>query len=145
LHLFVVPIEINHALVTGVALLAFWRGGWRERLLSGAQVAYFIFPQRCASLACPPAEFHRLAAGVLLQDGVQLVLCLACLMGAARYWVVWAGAFALLSLVTDAIAFSPRGSYWSGAAADAVWMYGANAAILYGAWTCRRNAVPAAT
>ena len=61
-------------------------------------------------------------------------ICLVCAWRADRYWVLAASAFALLSVVTDAMSFIPGVSPWASGSADIVWAYGLNTTVLIGVW-----------
>jgi hypothetical protein len=144
LHLIAVPYAVNLTLVTLVCAAAYWRGGWRERLLASFQVALAYFTQFVCSIPyCHtwPAMMPYLP---WVEDTLQLAICLACAIRAKRYWVLWVSAFALADFITNAMSAVLGVSLWVFAASDYIWIYAINATILWGVWINVRDRRPAA-
>lgn len=137
MHLFVIPHGFLVALVCAVALLALWKGGWRTRALSLAQVVLFAAePFFCHTWACwagpeRPLMLWRLIA----EDSAMLALCLVCAFRADRYWVFWTSSLSLLCVITDAMGLMPGLTSWAFASAAVVWGYLTEVTIAMGVWS----------
>ena len=119
-----------------MTLIAFWRGDWRARAISASVAApgilglYVCRVWACWGAGRPPIMAWR----PMIDDAIALLVCLVCAWRADRYWVLAASAFALLSVITDAMSFIPGVSPWASGSADIVWAYGLNTTVLIGVW-----------
>ncbi|MEO8112946.1 MAG: hypothetical protein ABI655_01100 [Phenylobacterium sp.] len=139
LHLFIIPNWFSHLFLSSVTLLAFWKGGWRERVIASLQPVYVVVHS-----LWPEASYwasDSLAGGFERgYDAVMLAVCLICARRADRYWVIWASAFALLSVVTDVAGQTvPHVTMWAYSSANVIWTYLLDAAILWGVWGSARD------
>lgn len=135
IHLFVIPNWVHWLAACGVAAAALRYGGWAARLLGVVQLLIFVQARlTCSATLCAfagatfPSRWHSLAVDALL-----FAVCLGCAWRTPRYWVLWASAFALLSVVTDvAWLFVPGVTFWAAVSANIIWWYGAALAVLWG-------------
>ena len=136
MHLFTIPPWINYSYFGAVALLALWRGDWRARAICACTgVTLVASAYACHTWACwgpqaPPLMVWR----GLAEDLPILVVCLVCVRRAERYWVLWASSFALLSVITDLLAFVPGVTPWADGSAGIVWAHGLTTTVLIGLW-----------
>jgi hypothetical protein len=146
LHLFLMPFWVTQLWLGAVTVLALWRGGWRERVVA---VAFQPFSWGLVLLAgrficsdfCCLAGPHPLKPWLsLINDLVLFAACAWSAWRADRYWIIWAGALAWLSVLTDALAIAMPGmTEWAYSSADLVWAYLFGAALLWGAVGARRR------
>ena len=136
LHLFRIPDWFNVGFDCVVALVAFWRGAWRARAIAACQVVLDAWSFGvCLAWACwGPGRPSIMAWRPMGEHAVLLAVCLACVWRTDRYWVLWAGSLALLSIVTDTMSFIPEVSPWASGSANLVWSYSLNATVLVGVW-----------
>jgi hypothetical protein len=132
MHLFVIPGWFTAILFVALAVFAIWKGGRREIVVAVALavemlVSIYLYPVGAAY------PMWRLA----VDDGLILVVCLACLVRADRYWCVWACSFALLGEISDLTIFAPGITHWASFSASLVWSYAIGAAVLWGVLTRR--------
>jgi len=139
MHLFTIPPWINYSYIGAVTLLALWRGDRRARAISActglsvAAGAYVCHTWSCWGAGSPPLMVWR----GLWEDVPVLIVCLACVWRAERYWVLWASSFALLGVTTDLLAFVPGVTPWADGSAGIVWAHGLITAVLVGVWPWR--------
>ena len=118
------------------ALIAFWRGDWRARAISACQVmldalsSYICLTWACWGAGRPPIMAWR----PMGEHGILLMVCLACVWRAERYWLLWASSFALLFVITDTMSFIPGVSPWASGSANVVWNFALDATVLVGVW-----------
>jgi hypothetical protein len=77
----------------------------------------------------------RLGLRSLAEDLVWLSVCLACVRGARRYWVIWTAAFSLLSVATDSLFIVWPVTQQAFVSAQFIWAYGLCIAMLWGSLT----------
>lgn len=131
MHLFAIPFWFSFAYVYGVAVVALWKGGWRERAIAFAPALY---PMLWRTHGWDGASWRA-----IVDDSLVLGLCLICAVGAKRYWTLWAASFALLALVSDLLAYAPHVTRWAWASASLIWSYMIDLAVLWGLWTTARD------
>jgi hypothetical protein len=138
-RLFIVPHEAQWAIQAAVAVSILWKGGWRERLVGLVFLAptllYLAFPVH-------GQESWRLVNGCrsLADDLALLAACLISARRAGRYWVIWAGAFALLGVATDLVFLSmPRVTMMAFWSADLIWSWGVACAVIWGSLANRHR------
>jgi hypothetical protein len=137
MHLFVIPVWGTPVLYASIALLAFWKGGWRERLLADLQLLLAAVEIAvCWAGACYPVQ----PCPVVIVDSLMLIACLICMVRAKRYWILCASSFGLLALVSDLMLFDRRVTLWASLSASIIWSYLLAASILWGVWTTARSA-----
>jgi len=138
-RLFVVPAALNAAISVAPLVLAFWRGGWRERLVAALWVGGYLINE-LQRIGLGPQD--RVSRGFrdVAEDVVLLAGCGFCLLRARHYWVVWATALALLSVVTDILYLArPEVTSLVHIYADDIWGYALDAAIVWGVFSARRR------
>jgi hypothetical protein len=139
LHLFVIPGAFNYLYSGSIVLLTIWRGRWRERTVALAWAfPDFLFPGLIRFYLCSQwclVGHPPLSAWLSLScDVFMLGVCALVAARADRYWTIWAGAFAFLSVLTDVLAaVLPGLTYWAYISADQVWWLAIGAAT---AWGC---------
>jgi hypothetical protein len=134
-RLFVVPTWLTCTLFVAFAAIALWRGGTRERVIAVSQAVemltgIYLLPVGKAVLPMWHPAFY---------DSFILVVCLACVVRADRYWTIWACSFALLGEISDLSIFATGITRWAWLSASLVWSYAVAAAVLWGVFTRRRN------
>jgi hypothetical protein len=150
-----IPVTIQSRFVVLVLVAALVKGGVRERAVALAWAfPNYLFPMMISEFVCSNwcMTGSLRVQLALFDDLILLSACALAALRADRYWVLWAGSLALLSVLTDAVVLSvPELTYWEFAAADTVWWFLTGAAIAWGvagAWRGRRaiagEAVPAA-
>jgi hypothetical protein len=127
------------ALMT-VCALAVWRGNDDERLAAGGLLTNWAFTmmltRATAGVASGGPQWE-----VLLLDAALLGLYLWIALRSARFWPLFAAAFALLLVVTHlGRVVDPRVSGWAYLTGGLVFAYLMLFAIGYGAWTAARYA-----
>lgn len=138
-RLFIVPLPLTHAMVFAVLLSAFWKGGWRERLVASVFAAptalHFLLGHRA---------YYRVSSGpwAVALDLALLVACLICVHRARRYWVIWAAALALLEVVGDmTMLLDPKVTYWAAASAGVIFSWILGPLLIWASFTARKVAV----
>lgn len=134
MHLFVIPGWFSTILFAGLAVLAIWRGGWRERTLAVALAVEMVL----SIYLYPVGPTHPIWREPVY-DALILALCMACVVRAERYWSIWACSFALLGEISDLTIFAPGITHWAAFSASLVWSYAIGAAVLWGVLTHRRG------
>jgi hypothetical protein len=134
-HLFVLPFGSSYVVAIATMILALRWGGWRERAILSAQLLLLVLEDGfCWLQPCVPLwPWPKVVV-----DGLILAICLACVVRAERYWVIWATAFGLLALVSDLMSFVPRVTPWAWVSATIIWSYMISVAVLWGVWTTAR-------
>lgn len=133
IKLFVIPLWFPIAWTTALTLVAFWRGGWRERAIASGQAIQVAYTLALSSLGLYskdglPYPIWRPA----LSDTAILAICLVCAWRTERYPLLWASSFALLSVTTDLMGlFIPGVTVWAHASANVVWAYLLGACVLW--------------
>lgn len=137
-----IPGWLNATVAVVVTVVAFWKGGWRERLLASVIVATVLFVHYgCARWLCWGSNhMPRLAWRWLLEDLVMLAACLLCVWRAERYWVVWATSLAVLQVAVDILRPFAGVTPWAAGSAGVIFTYLLQAAILWGALTAPARA-----
>jgi hypothetical protein len=122
-----------------IVVLAMFKGGWRERAVAltwtvpDGLIPTLIRAHLCSSWCLGGAR--PLSAWLSLScDLVMLGVCALAAVRADRYWVIWAGAAALLSVLSDALAIAAPGlvtalGYFF---ADQIWWFAIGAAVIWG-------------
>jgi hypothetical protein len=134
-RLFIIPSQAHVALFVSTLLIAWWRGGWRERLIATIAAAQYFaavtFPAGWGS-----ANHIVRGSRSLIGDLLMLAACVVCVRGARRYWVIWAATFALLSVVTDiAFLLSPTITSFAFISADDIWAWAQAWVVIWAALT----------
>jgi hypothetical protein len=145
MHVFVIPGWFTSSLFVTLAAFAIWRGGGRERVIAIAQgIEMPLSTYLCSVATC---RFGQHAPWVpdpmwrpAIDDGVILAICLACLVRAERYWIIWACSFALLGEISDLTIFATEITRWAWLSASLVWSYAVAGAVLWGVLTHRDTA-----
>jgi hypothetical protein len=142
MHLFIIPGWFTSSLFAALAALAIWRGGWRESVVAVAlTVEMVVSTALCRTATCRLGPHALWAAEVLwrpaFDDGLILLVCLACMVRSDRYWSIWACSFALLGEISDLTIFAPGVTHWAWSSASLVWSYAVAAAVLWGVLTHR--------
>jgi hypothetical protein len=140
MHLFVIPGWFTGPFFVALALLAIWKGGWREAIVAVAQaVEMVVSTDICRVATCRIGPYALWATEALwrpaLDDGFILAVCLACVVRAERYWTIWACSFALLGEISDLTIFASGVTRWAWLSASLVWSYAVAAAVLWGVLT----------
>lgn len=141
LQLFYIPFWFTLGFVCLGAVAAFWKGDWRAQAIASSQVVGFVLGEYiCRTWTCwGPTRAPIMAWRGTAADLVTLTICLACAYRADRYWVLWASAFAVLTVATDLTgALLPGVTPWAIGSAGIVWAYLLNATILIGVWSSAR-------
>jgi hypothetical protein len=146
LHLFVIPAWFEDLFMAATILAAFLKGGWRERIV--ALVWAFpddLLPNLIRRYVCESYCYYGsppLGPWIALtSDLVMLAVCVWLARRADRYWIIWAGAFALLSVLTDMLAILLPGlvTVWAYMSAGEAWFLLIGAATLWGSLGRRRT------
>lgn len=132
MHLFVIPGWFNCVLFVALAAFAIWKGGRREIVIAVAQALEMLM-----SIYFYPVGPSRPTWREPVYDGLILVICVACIVRADRYWSVWACSFALLGEISDLSLFVTGVTLWAGFSASLLWSYAIAAAVLWGVLTHR--------
>jgi hypothetical protein len=141
-------VAINLLFVVLVVASAIVRGGLAERILALTWLGPdYQFSVAFRELFCKDMCMGEPLSGLisLTCDLVMLAACVWAARRVDRYWVIWAGSFAMVSVFTDAlVVLVPSVTIWSHMAADVLWWYLIGAAIAWGALGRRDEAAPAA-
>jgi hypothetical protein len=128
LHLFAIPPWVNMAFCISIVLLAAMRGWWLEWIVTAAWAfPDFVIPGLIHNAYCPNwCLSGPRPVGVWMLLCCDLAMLGACALAAARadrYWVIWAGSLAFLSVLTDVMGLALPGviSHWALFSADEVW------------------------
>jgi hypothetical protein len=132
MHLFVIPSWFISTSFVTLAGFALWRGGRRERIIAVAQAVEML-----VSIYVYPVGATRSVWRPVIDDGVILAICLACLVRAERYWIIWACSFALLGEISDLAIFATGVTRWAWLSASLAWSYAVAGAVLWGVLTHR--------
>jgi hypothetical protein len=124
--------------------IAFWRGGWPERLAALGMVADSI----ASALLQNTHDWSRTQWGDLTVDGAYLAMLVWLALKTNRYWPMWAAAFQLLSVLIYLARMADRrvGALAPYAAVE-IWSYLILIAIAvgsFGHWQTRRAEVRSA-
>jgi len=123
-----------------VAVLAFWKGGWRERVVGVAILIEFVTENDCI------VHLHYPVWYVPACDLITLVICVICALRSDRYWTIGASSFALLRVVTQLMRFARGVGPWAYMCAERVWGVLIVAVLLVGVWSAvQPRARPVAT
>lgn len=143
MHLFVIPFWFNVLVTEAVVLIAFWKGGWRERTVAGVHQVNALLSYACVLTSCPlqswDAPRGMFVTVDLVTDGAILAACLICAARSDRYWPIWASAFALARIASDLLAFQPGVTLWASLSANLIWRYLIDACIVWGVWSYQRQ------
>ena len=133
-----IPEWVHLLLCAVVGGIAAWKGRWRERAAAAAWVLIgWVWPYVTGRYLCSHwcvGGPHPLRPWLSLADDLALLIVYVLVAWRAdRYWIVWTGSFAMLSMLTDALAIVvPGTTIWAYASADIVWMYFSAATIIWG-------------
>jgi len=134
----IVPVAVNAALWVVTALVALWRGGWREKLIALVWAAGGLVV--LAFLVGRPPNRPLFSGASLSTDIPLLIAALVCLRRGRRYWVIGAAAFALLEVITDTIFLvAPSVTEFAFASAHRIWGWALEAVIVWASLTHRRG------
>jgi hypothetical protein len=111
--------------------VAFWRGGWTERLASIGMVVDSI----ASALLQNTHDWSQTQWADLAVDAAYLVLLVGLALKSNRYWPLWAAAFQFLSVMIYLGRMADRrvgaaAPYW----AVVIWSYLILIAIAVGVW-----------
>lgn len=139
MHLFVIPWQITYVWICTATLIAYWKGGWRERAIVSIillEAMFWLIWVLTVGELHP--QQHRLwrAAG---DDLLTLAVCIGCALRAHRYWVIWASSIALANLTTDLLGLIPGVSLWASISGSLVWSYLLCAIVIWGALSFDRD------
>ena len=125
LHVFIIPVWLNTSFPIAVSLIAIWRRDWRASIVAGTPI--ILLAAQYVFIWHPPWLWRA-----LVDDGLEVGVCLACAFGSRRYWTIWASAFATAGWIGDLIAFSHLVTPWSAGSASLLWSYMTAGAALVG-------------
>lgn len=151
MHVFVLPFWFNLGFLVLAVAMALASGDRRAIAIAGVQVGlellgiYVNQYSPCRFNRCyvphPPLLFTW---RFLLEDPIQISVCVACAWRAQRYWVIGAASVAVLIFFNDAaLAMVPHVSAWASVSANLVFLHAINLLVIIGAWPSVRRRVGA--
>jgi hypothetical protein len=109
------------ALMWGVTIYAFRRGGREERIAAvGIVVASYATPLALISM---PTRFHRVEVPLALLDACLAVLLLYLALRSNKFWPLWLTAMQCLTIFSHFALLVPHMLPWSYWNAAVVWSY----------------------
>jgi hypothetical protein len=142
-----VPDWLFYAVVFGVTGLAWWKGGWAERLISSLQpfLLLVLYLNRVMDGPVRPDSPPSILLWDFASDGLIFAICLFCALRSDRYWTIAAAALGLLILLDDMAFLVLAISQWAYMSANLLWVFGLNFVLVWGVWTSVRDRAAGAT
>jgi hypothetical protein len=132
--------QISTLLAAAAAALAVLTGRWPEQIVGLAFATDWL-----AGLVFQDHRLHHhIQAATFAGDVALLAVTLAAVIGSRRSWVLWAGAFCLLLVLTHVVMLlDVRFGQWTYLTAIYVWNFGLIATLIAGALLEGRLPAPA--
>lgn len=117
----VVRAILYGALLWGVSLYAFRRGGWAEKLAAGG----FLTATYLSVLVLGPiaTRYRHVEIPVVVVDGCLFLLLLFISLRSEKFWPLWLTAMQGLTILSHLAPFVPHILPWSYYNAAVIWSY----------------------